>query len=143
VRGPHREVGALLSVDFGHVSAEFLEEPVVVAFVEKMKIVAGQQRRFFLLGHPGCRHSFSSWLGLGCTSRTWDGSSLEPPGLTADGLCPAYQLYPFRSVQRHRTQLGDARYSLLLMPVFSLRWRRARSRIPISADGLCSASTAH
>ena len=60
VRRPDREVSALLSVNLGQVRAELLEQPVVVAFVEQMKIVAGQQRGFLLLGRRGCHHSFSS-----------------------------------------------------------------------------------
>ena len=37
---PHREVGARLAVEFGQVRAKLLEEPVVLAFVEQMKIVS-------------------------------------------------------------------------------------------------------
>ena len=52
VRRPHREVGSLLAIDLDQVRAELLEQPIVVAFVEKMKIVAGQQRGILFLETP-------------------------------------------------------------------------------------------
>src|SRR5271167_282709 len=49
----------------------------------------------------------------------------ENPRLACRWPFFAYQLYPFRRSWGDRTQLGDARYCLLVVPVFSLGWRRA------------------
>ena len=52
VGGPHAEVSALLAVEFGDVSAKLFEQAVVLALVEQMKIIAGQQGGTSAPGRP-------------------------------------------------------------------------------------------
>ena len=58
IRSPHGEVRTPLAVALCNVRAEFLEEPRVLALVEQMQVVRGQQGRGLFLGRQRC-HSFA------------------------------------------------------------------------------------
>ena len=64
IGSPHGELRTALAVALGSVRAEFLEEPRVLALVEQMQIVRGQQGCGLFLGRQRC-HSFGllkAWM---------------------------------------------------------------------------------
>ena len=66
VRRPHGKVSAAPAIDVDDMRAEFLEQAVVLALVEQVQIVRGQQNGILLLGRQRC-HQFvllMAWMTI-------------------------------------------------------------------------------